>query len=149
PPSLVLPYPTRGPIFPPIMHFPDPPASSSSVVEQKMIDYGMLTQEDIDIQVFSSELPNLGPNFHSPEALLDAIDYYSMYSAGHALQYAMDKALEEIQRVQQELTDDPAWDPIVSADIDDEIPDIDFDIEENMDFPDTAAANPQEQSEDN
>ncbi|KIN99860.1 hypothetical protein M404DRAFT_154084 [Pisolithus tinctorius Marx 270] len=169
PPSLVSPYPTRGPILPPIMNFPDPPASSPSAVEQQMIDHSTLTQEDIDIQVFGSELPNLGPNFHSPEALLDAVDYYSTYNAvtvagaqpltlyhahhlppdpeGHALRRATDKALEEIQRVQQELADDPVWDPNASADVDDEIPDVDFDVEENADFPD--AANPQEQSEDN
>ncbi|KIK75480.1 hypothetical protein PAXRUDRAFT_18970 [Paxillus rubicundulus Ve08.2h10] len=45
-----------------------------------MLDHGTLTQEDIDIQLHRSDLPNLGPNFWSPEALQDVVNYYSMYN---------------------------------------------------------------------
>ena len=46
-----------------------------------MIDHGVLTQVDIDIQVHGNNLPSLGPNFHSPDALLQAVDHYSQYNA--------------------------------------------------------------------
>ncbi|KIJ04485.1 hypothetical protein PAXINDRAFT_104160 [Paxillus involutus ATCC 200175] len=81
PPRLVTPYPPRGPILPPRFEFPDPPASSSCAVEQEMLDHGTLTQEDIDIQVHGNELPNLGPAFHSPEALLDAVEHFTEHNA--------------------------------------------------------------------
>lgn len=45
-----------------------------------MIDHGVLTQVDIDIQVYGNSLPSLGPNFHSPDALLQAVDYYTQYN---------------------------------------------------------------------
>ncbi|KIK78656.1 hypothetical protein PAXRUDRAFT_36589 [Paxillus rubicundulus Ve08.2h10] len=45
-----------------------------------MLDHGTLTQEDINIQLHRSDLPNLGPNFRSPEALQDVVNYYSMYN---------------------------------------------------------------------
>lgn len=44
-----------------------------------MLDHGVLTQEDIDIQLHGRTLPNLGPNFHTPEALLDVVDFYDTY----------------------------------------------------------------------
>ncbi|KIO14437.1 hypothetical protein M404DRAFT_1009458 [Pisolithus tinctorius Marx 270] len=165
PPSLIRPYPTRGAILSPISHFPDPPPSSASAVEQEMLDHGTLTQEDIDIQVYGSELPNLGPNFHSPQSLLAAADYYEAYNAvtaagaqpltayhahhlppdpeGRALERAMDNAFTEIQ--QQVPSDDPPSQGQL-AELDDEIPDVDFELDDNADLPD--AVNHQEVSED-
>ncbi|KAI6146376.1 hypothetical protein BKA82DRAFT_125796 [Pisolithus tinctorius] len=153
PPSLIRPYPMRGAILSPISHFPDPPPSSTSAVEQEMLDHGMLTQEDIDIQVYGSELPNLGPNFHSPQSLLAAADYYEAYNAvmvagaqpltayhllpdpeGHALERAMDNA-----------SDDPPSQG-QSAESDDKILDVDFELDDNADLLD--AINHQEVSED-
>lgn len=46
-----------------------------------MLDHGALMQEDIDIQLHGSSLPNLGPNFHLPEALIQAVDYYTQANA--------------------------------------------------------------------
>ncbi|KIO00605.1 hypothetical protein M404DRAFT_152233 [Pisolithus tinctorius Marx 270] len=130
-----------------------------------MLDHGTLTQEDIDIQVYGSELPNLGPNFHSPQSLLAAADYYEAYNAvmvagaqpltayhayhlppdpeGHALECAMDNAFAEIQ--QQVPSDDPPSQG-QSAELDDEIPDVDFELDDNADLLD--AINHQEVSED-
>ncbi|KIN93403.1 hypothetical protein M404DRAFT_171305 [Pisolithus tinctorius Marx 270] len=45
-----------------------------------MLDHSTLTGEDLDILTFGSDLPNLGPNFHSPEALLSAVDYFQEYN---------------------------------------------------------------------
>ncbi|KAI6119272.1 hypothetical protein EV401DRAFT_1500878 [Pisolithus croceorrhizus] len=61
--------------------FLDPPRTSTSPVEQEMLEHGTLTGEDLDILTFGSALPNLGPNFHSPEALLAAVDYFQEYNA--------------------------------------------------------------------
>ncbi|KIK75155.1 hypothetical protein PAXRUDRAFT_36999 [Paxillus rubicundulus Ve08.2h10] len=68
-PALIPPYPVREPILLPRFEFPDPPVTSTCVIEQQMLDHGTLTQEDIDIQLHGSDLPNL-----------DAVDYYSMYN---------------------------------------------------------------------
>jgi hypothetical protein len=64
--SLTPPYPIRGPILLPVSDFPDPPASSPCAVEQEMIDHGVLTQVDINIQVYRNSLPSLGPNLIPP-----------------------------------------------------------------------------------
>ena len=76
-PPLLKQYPDRGPLLPPMSDFNNPLPISSCMVEQQMLDHGTLTQEDLDIQVHGSALPNLGPNFHSPEVLLQAVDYYT------------------------------------------------------------------------
>ncbi|KAG1831529.1 hypothetical protein EV424DRAFT_1534209 [Suillus variegatus] len=77
------PVPCENPVptalFAPVFDFPDPPPVSPCAVEQEMLDHGILTQEDIDIQIHGRALPNLGPNFHTPEALLDAVDFYDTY----------------------------------------------------------------------
>ncbi|KAG2144310.1 hypothetical protein DEU56DRAFT_732812, partial [Suillus clintonianus] len=49
-------------------------------VKQQMLNYRFLTGEDLDIMTHGSELPNLGPNFHSPEAMLDAVDHFEDYN---------------------------------------------------------------------
>jgi hypothetical protein len=49
-----------------------------------MLDHGCLTGEDLDIMTFGSSLPNIGPNFHSPEVLLHAVDHFSNYNAATA-----------------------------------------------------------------
>jgi len=46
-----------------------------------MINHGVLSQVDIDIQVHGNSLLSLGPNFYSPNALLEAVDYYSQCNA--------------------------------------------------------------------
>ena len=68
--------PIREPIMPALFNFPDPAPTSSCAVEQEMLDHGTLTQEDIDIQTYGSLLLNLGPNFCTPEALMDMVNYY-------------------------------------------------------------------------
>lgn len=133
-----------------------------------MLDHGMLTQEDIDIQIHRSDLPSLGPNFHSPEALLNAVDHYKKYNtltaAGahplntyHAhhlppnpeachMQHDLQKTLEEIQRQQHELVDDPNT-MMEFEDVLEEIPNVDFKMDDtNADLLD--AENPQEPMED-
>ncbi|KIM51792.1 hypothetical protein SCLCIDRAFT_18301 [Scleroderma citrinum Foug A] len=134
-----------------------------------MLNHGTLTQEDIDIQIHGSDLPNLGPNFHSPEALLDAVDHYEKYNAltaagaqtlntyhahhpppdpeAHHMQRDLEKTLEEIQRQQHGLVDDPnvtmEWDNVLE-----EIPDVDFKMDDtNADLLD-AENIPQEPTED-
>lgn len=64
----------------PDVEFRDPVRTSDCAVEQEMLDHGVLTGEDLDLMVYGSDLPNLGPNFHSPEALLAAVDYFSEYN---------------------------------------------------------------------
>ncbi|KAG1804315.1 uncharacterized protein BJ212DRAFT_1304335 [Suillus subaureus] len=66
----------------PDVQFRDPVQTSNCAVEQEMLDHSVLTGEDLDLMVYSSDLPNLGPNFHSPEALLAAVDHFSKYNAG-------------------------------------------------------------------
>ncbi|KAG6369936.1 hypothetical protein JVT61DRAFT_13320 [Boletus reticuloceps] len=73
-----------SPPLSPNINFPDPPRTSPCPVEQQMLDHGCLTGEDLDIMTFGSALPNLGPNFHSPEALLAAVDHFSAYNAATA-----------------------------------------------------------------
>ncbi|KAG0701854.1 hypothetical protein DFH29DRAFT_875594 [Suillus ampliporus] len=111
----------------PDVEFHDPVRTSDCAVEQEMLDHGILTGEDLDLMVHGSELPNLGPNFHSPEALLAAVDYFSEYNAGteagsrpltaytahhllpdleqHAAARQLEKMLEEV-RNQQEQADE-------------------------------------------
>jgi hypothetical protein len=167
PPRLVMPYPPRGPILPPRFEFPDPPASSSCAVEQEMLDHGTLTQEDIDIQVHGNELPNLRPAFHSPEALLDAVEHFTEHNAltasgaqpltsyhahnllrdpeQRAIQREFERTMEEIQSQQEELLND------LDIDIDNEI-DIDANMALDEDFEasqDLAPATPASDGEDN
>ena len=83
PVSQTFPHPICAPSPPlsPNVTFPDPPRISTSPVEQEMLNHGTLTGEDIDILTFGSALPNLGSNFHSPEALLSAVNYFQEYNA--------------------------------------------------------------------
>ncbi|KAG1748493.1 uncharacterized protein EDB91DRAFT_1245193 [Suillus paluster] len=69
------------PLLSPDVQFHDPHRILESPVEQEMLDYGFLTGEDVDLMTHGSNLPNLGPNFHSPEALHDAVDHFSAYNA--------------------------------------------------------------------
>lgn len=45
-----------------------------------MLDYSFLTGEDLDLIIHSTALPNLSPNFHSPEALCDAVNHFGIYN---------------------------------------------------------------------
>ncbi|KIM59498.1 hypothetical protein SCLCIDRAFT_16493 [Scleroderma citrinum Foug A] len=133
-----------------------------------MLNHGVLTQEDIDIQIHGSDLPSLGPNFHSPEALLNAVDHYEKYNTltaagahplntyhahhlppdpeAYCMQRDLQKTLEEIQRQHHELVDDPNT-MMEFEDVLEEIPDVDFEMDDtNADLLD--AENPQEPMED-
>jgi len=68
----------------PDVEFHDPVRTSDCAVEQEMLDHGTLTGEDLDLMVHGSALPNLGPNFHSPEALLAAVNHFSQYNSATA-----------------------------------------------------------------
>ncbi|KIJ06688.1 hypothetical protein PAXINDRAFT_158658 [Paxillus involutus ATCC 200175] len=132
-----------------------------------MLDHGTLTQEDIDIQVHGNELPNLGPAFHSPEALLDAVEHFTEHNAltasgaqpltsyhahnllrdpeQRAIQREFERTMEEIQSRQEELLND------LDIDIDNEI-DIDTNMALDEDFEasqDLAPATPASDGEDN
>jgi hypothetical protein len=72
--------PIPAPLIPLVFDFPDPVPVSSCAVEQKMLDHGTLIAEDIYIQIHGHALLNLGPNFHTPDALLDALDYFDVYN---------------------------------------------------------------------
>ncbi|KAG1729232.1 hypothetical protein EDD22DRAFT_960948 [Suillus occidentalis] len=138
--------PLREPLPPlsPDVEFHDPPRISDSAVEQDMLDYGFLTGEDLDIMTHGSALPNLGPNFHSPEALLAAVDHFDAYNTATAAggrplttheayhlpidpeQCALDRQLakvfdevreEELQQVDQVDGDDLDVDIDVDADL--------------------------------
>ncbi|KAG2135068.1 hypothetical protein BD769DRAFT_1341043, partial [Suillus cothurnatus] len=67
-------------LIPLVFDFPDPVSVSSCAVEQKMLDHDTLIAEDIYIQIHGHALLNLGPNFHTPDALLDALDYFDVYN---------------------------------------------------------------------
>jgi len=58
--------------------FTDPPSMSDLPVKQEMLDHGT-SSEDLDIPTYSRALPNLGPNFRSPESMLEAVNYYEEY----------------------------------------------------------------------
>jgi len=57
------------PLLLPDVEFPNLPHFSTSPIEQEMLDHGTLTSKDLDIITFGNALPNLGPNFHSPDDL--------------------------------------------------------------------------------
>jgi hypothetical protein len=79
-----FPIPLHKPSLPlsPNVEFHDLPRMSDSPVEQEMLDHSTLSGEDLDIMTFGSDLPNLSPNFHSPEALLAAVDHFTAYNEG-------------------------------------------------------------------
>ncbi|KAG1796123.1 hypothetical protein EV424DRAFT_1353275 [Suillus variegatus] len=92
------------PLLSPDAQFQDPRRISESPVEQEMLDYGLLTGEDLDLMTHGIALPNLGPNFHSPEALLDAVDHFGAYNAAtssgsqqHALNQQIEDAFEVVR----------------------------------------------------
>ncbi|KAL4067828.1 hypothetical protein J3A83DRAFT_4374170 [Scleroderma citrinum] len=57
----------------------DPSAASSSADVPYALDDGMLAQDDFVVQPHGEDLPSLEPNIHSPQALLDAVNYYTQY----------------------------------------------------------------------
>ncbi|KIK82183.1 hypothetical protein PAXRUDRAFT_154345, partial [Paxillus rubicundulus Ve08.2h10] len=66
----------------PNVEFHNLPRMSDSPMEQEMLDHGTVSVEDLDIMTFGSDLPNLSPNFHGPEALLAAVDHFTAYNEG-------------------------------------------------------------------
>ncbi|KAG1856441.1 hypothetical protein F4604DRAFT_2040069 [Suillus subluteus] len=80
PQGFAIPLHELQPPLSPDVTFKDPRRISESPVEQEMLDYGFLTGEDLDLMTHGTDLPNLGPNFHSPEALHDAVDHFSAYN---------------------------------------------------------------------
>ncbi|KAG1807208.1 hypothetical protein EV424DRAFT_1543985 [Suillus variegatus] len=71
------------PLLSPDAQFQDPRCILESPVEQEMLDYGLLTGEDLDLMTHGIALPKLRLNFHSPEALLDAVDHFGAYNAAN------------------------------------------------------------------
>ncbi|KAG1810290.1 uncharacterized protein HD556DRAFT_1210808, partial [Suillus plorans] len=101
----------------PDVEFHDPVRTSDCAVEQEMLDHGILTREDLDLMVHGSELPNLGPNFHSPEALLAAVDHFSEYNAEQrAAARQLKKMLEEIHNQQERADDEVIEEELLDAD---------------------------------
>lgn len=80
PRGFAVPLHEPSPPLSPDVEFHDPIRTSDCAVEQEMLDHGTLTGEDLDLMVYGSDLPNLGPNFHSPDALLAAVDHFSEYN---------------------------------------------------------------------
>jgi hypothetical protein len=109
-----------------------------------MLDCGILTGEDLDLMIHSSKLPNLGPNLHSPKALLVVVDHFSEYNAGteagaclltpytvhylpsnpeeYTVMHQLNRMLEEICD-QQEQTDDEIFEEEL-LDVDGEFKDL-------------------------
>ncbi|KAG0693068.1 hypothetical protein DFH29DRAFT_881751 [Suillus ampliporus] len=111
----------------PDVEFHDPVRTSDCAVEQEMLDHGILTGEDLDLMVHGSELPNLGPNFHSPEALLACeagARPLTAYTAHHLLpdpeQHAaarqLEKMLEEVRNQQEQADDNVIEEELLDAD---------------------------------
>ncbi|KIK79293.1 hypothetical protein PAXRUDRAFT_161651, partial [Paxillus rubicundulus Ve08.2h10] len=137
------------PLISPDIEFLDPPRTSNCAIEQEMLDHGTLTGEDLDIMTFGSDLPNLGPSFHSLEALMNAVDHFTEYNAAtsagarpltayqaHQLppdpkRRALERQLEHLMDdVRRELEADNAdGDPLNSDDVD---------LDVDGDFPDDA-----------
>lgn len=61
--------------------------------ESAVLDYGNLTEQDLDT---TNDLPSMGPNFQTPEALLAAVDHFEVYNAATAdFQDLLHEALEK------------------------------------------------------
>ncbi|KZT30202.1 hypothetical protein NEOLEDRAFT_1127120 [Neolentinus lepideus HHB14362 ss-1] len=58
-----------------------PRLTSSSAVEQEMLDSGVLSPLDLEIQTYGSVLPNLGPYIHAPEQMLDLVGHFEHHNA--------------------------------------------------------------------
>ncbi|KIK79761.1 hypothetical protein PAXRUDRAFT_36357 [Paxillus rubicundulus Ve08.2h10] len=69
------------PLISPDIKCLNPPQTSDCAIEQEMLDHGTLTGEDLNIMMFSSNFPSLWPNFHSMEALMNAVDHFTKYNA--------------------------------------------------------------------
>ncbi|KAG1854601.1 hypothetical protein F4604DRAFT_1685968 [Suillus subluteus] len=118
----------------PDVEFHDPVRTSDCAVEQEMLDHSILTGEDLDLMVHGSELPNLGLNFHSPEALLAVVDHFSEYNAGARLLTAytahhlppdpeqraavcqLEKMLEEIHNQQEQANNEVIKEELLDVD---------------------------------
>ncbi|KAG1838222.1 hypothetical protein F4604DRAFT_1941651 [Suillus subluteus] len=159
PRGFAIPLHELQPPLSPDVTFKDPRRISESPVEQEMLDYGFLTGEDLDLMTHGTDLPNLGPNFHSPEALHDAVDHFSAYNTAtssgsrsltsyeahhlppdseqHALDRQIEKAVDELQREENQLLQE-AEDNLDHLDIDVDARFDDPDKEEDME---TAATN--------
>jgi len=63
------------------LHKPTPCLSPDfhDPLENTILDYRVLTKADFGIATPRSPLPNLGPNMHSPEALIAAIDHFGVF----------------------------------------------------------------------
>ncbi|KIJ57899.1 hypothetical protein HYDPIDRAFT_103637 [Hydnomerulius pinastri MD-312] len=128
PPVLKTPYPTREALLPPVFEFADPQATSSCAAEQEMLDHGTLTQEDMDIQIFGNALPNLGPNFHSPEALHAAVDHFELYNT-LSMEREIEKVAEEIDRQKRQLDSEDYSPDILAEGFPDELEYEEIDVD--------------------
>ncbi|KAL4078684.1 hypothetical protein V8B97DRAFT_1914497 [Scleroderma yunnanense] len=143
-------------ILPPCYDFPDPPVASSSADVPYALDDGMFTQDNFAVQPHREDLPSLGPNIHSPQALLDAVNYYTQYNAlpgagacllnrfhvhtlppdpeGCMMQCLLERMFEDVQEQQWEIVED-TLEGTTTIDMDD--PRMDTDAE--IDTPDGVA----------
>lgn len=62
--------------FPDLSHFPSP--SSSSAVEQEMLDHGTMSMADLHLDV---PLPSLPPGLHSGDMLQECVDHFEVHNA--------------------------------------------------------------------
>ncbi|KAL4077203.1 hypothetical protein V8B97DRAFT_1915316 [Scleroderma yunnanense] len=105
--------PDSGDLLP---HVNNPSAASSSADVPYALDDGMLAQDDFAVQPHGEDLPSLEPNIHSPQALLDAVNYYTQYIFhAHTLppdpekcmmQHLLERMFEDVQEQQQEIVED-------------------------------------------
>ncbi|KAG1807703.1 hypothetical protein EV424DRAFT_1350599 [Suillus variegatus] len=137
----------QPPLLPDVT-FQDPCHISESPVEQEMLDYDFLTGEDLDLMTHGTDLPNLGPNFHSHEVLHDAVDHFSAYNTAtslgsrpltsynahhlspdperRALDRQIEKAIEELQCEENQLLQEA----------EDNLDHLDIDVDAHFDDPD-------------
>ncbi|KAF8839064.1 hypothetical protein BDN67DRAFT_1012600 [Paxillus ammoniavirescens] len=109
-----------------------------------MLDHGTLSGEDLDIMTFGSDLPNLGPNFHSPEALLAAVNHFTAYNEGTSsgaqpltayeahCRLPVDPEERAMQREVTRLLDEVRQEEAYSAEVDQAV-DNQADLDESLD----------------
>jgi hypothetical protein len=75
--------------FPVLLHEPPAPLSphvdfADPIFEPEILDLGNLTHKDLQETNAREVTPNLGPNFNTPEALLQNVEHFEMYNRATA-----------------------------------------------------------------